>query len=36
MIANVLHYRVLRAVYFLLLAAIVVFAGMLLLTTFHP
>jgi hypothetical protein len=33
---NVLHDRMMRAVYLLLLAAIAVFAGMLLLTTFHP
>ena len=35
MTANVLHDRVMRTVYFSLLAAIAVFVGMLLLTTLH-
>jgi hypothetical protein len=36
MTTNVHHDGVMRTVYFSLLAAIAVFVGMLLLTTFHP
>ena len=36
MTTNVLPERVVRAGYFLLLAAVAVFAGMLVLVDFHP
>jgi hypothetical protein len=36
MTTNVLPERVVRAGYFLLLAAVAVFAGMLMLIDFHP
>jgi hypothetical protein len=36
MTTNVLPERVVRAGYFLLLAAVAVFAGMLMLVDFHP